>query len=55
MAKRRIRALIFDIDGVITDGKKYIDGLSHEMKSVAYKDLDAIRALQEKIQRFQEN
>ncbi len=46
MAKRRIRALIFDIDGVITDGKKYIDGLSHEMKSVAYKDLDAIRAFQ---------
>ena len=41
-----IQALIFDIDGVITDGKKYTDGLSQEMKSVAFKDLDAIKSFQ---------
>ncbi len=44
--KNEIRALIFDIDGVITDGKKYTDGLSQEMKTITYKDLDAISDFQ---------
>ena len=35
-----IQALVFDIDGVITDGRKYTDGISQEIKSVAYKDMD---------------
>ncbi len=39
-----IQALVFDIDGVITDGRKYTDGISQEIKSVAYKDMDAITA-----------
>lgn len=42
----KIQALIFDIDGVITDGKQYMDGTSLEVKSVAYKDLDAIKSFQ---------
>ncbi len=44
--KNEIRALIFDIDGVITDGKKYTDGISQEIKSMTYKDLDAINDFQ---------
>lgn len=40
--QNKIQALIFDIDGVITDGKKYTDGITQIMKSIAYKDLDAI-------------
>lgn len=40
-----IKALIFDIDGVITDGKKYTDGISQEIKTIAYKDMDAINDL----------
>lgn len=41
-----IKALIFDIDGVITDGKKYTDGGLQEIKSISYKDLDAVRTFQ---------
>lgn len=41
----QVKAIIFDIDGVITDGKKYTDGTSQEIKSIAYKDLDAVNAL----------
>lgn len=37
----QIKMLLFDMDGVITDGKKYIDGGVTELKSVALKDLDA--------------
>lgn len=37
-----IRALMFDIDGVITDGKKYTNSMSLEIKYITYKDLDAI-------------
>lgn len=44
--KNKIQALFFDIDGVITDGKKYTDGKLQEVKSIAYKDLDAIKAFQ---------
>ena len=42
-----IKAVIFDIDGVVTDGKRYTDGKQQEMKSIAYKDLDAINGFQE--------
>lgn len=42
MTKCEMKALIFDIDGVITDGKKYTDGMSQEIKTITYKDLDAI-------------
>lgn len=46
--KNKVKAVIFDIDGVITDGKKYTDGISQELKSLSYKDLDAIKELQQK-------
>lgn len=48
MIRYNVQALIFDIDGVITDGKKYMDGTSREIKSIAYKDLDAINEFQKK-------
>lgn len=38
--------LVFDIDGVITDGKRYISPVG-ETKCLAMKDLDAIRQLKE--------
>lgn len=41
-----VKAVVFDIDGVITDGKKYICG-KEETKSVSLKDLDAIHMLKE--------
>lgn len=41
-----IKFLIFDIDGVVTDGKKYTDGKA-EWKSLQMKDLDAIGQLKE--------
>ena len=41
-----MKAVVFDIDGVITDGKKYLCG-QEETKSVALKDLDAIHMLKE--------
>lgn len=40
-----IKMLVFDIDGVITDGKKYIDGKQTELKTVQFRDLDAIGEL----------
>ena len=42
----QIKMLVFDIDGVITDGKRYINN-SGETKSLSLKDLDAIHQLQE--------
>ena len=42
----QIRMLVFDIDGVITDGKRYINDAG-ETKSISLKDLDAIHQLQE--------
>lgn len=42
----QIKMVVFDIDGVITDGKKYTNGES-EMKSISLKDLDAIGQLRE--------
>lgn len=42
----QIKMLVFDIDGVITDGKRYINQTG-EMKSISLKDLDAIHQLQD--------
>ena len=40
-----IRMILFDIDGVITDGKKYMYGNKMEIKSISLKDLDALHLL----------
>lgn len=40
-----LRIVIFDVDGVLTDGRQYTDGKGSMYKSVAYKDLDAIHDL----------
>lgn len=37
-----IKMIVFDIDGVISDGKRYTDGNQLEIKTVQLKDLDAI-------------
>ena len=42
-----IKVVLFDIDGVITDGKKYTDGKKIEWKSIALKDLDALHLFKE--------
>lgn len=39
-----IKMLVFDIDGVITDGKRYV-GAGEDIKTVAMKDLDAVGML----------
>ena len=31
----KIKMLLFDIDGVITDGRKYVDGETIELKSIS--------------------
>lgn len=43
-----IKCIIFDIDGVITDGKISVDANGIERKNVNLKDLDAVYALKEK-------
>lgn len=40
----KIKLFLFDIDGVITDGKKYTDGLK-EWKSLQMKDIDALNLM----------
>lgn len=42
-----IKMILFDIDGVITDGKKYENGSGNELKSISLKDLDAFQLLQD--------
>lgn len=42
-----IKAVIFDIDGVITDGKIYTNGQEEFYKTIALKDLDALNELKE--------
>lgn len=37
-----IRMIVFDIDGVLTDGSIFVDGQGHEQKKVNLKDVDAI-------------
>ena len=44
---KRMQMFLFDIDGVITDGKRYISDDSTESKSVSLKDLDAIKLLKD--------
>lgn len=41
-SERRIRALVLDIDGVLTDGRVAIDQEDREAKSLAYRDADAL-------------
>lgn len=41
----QIKMVIFDIDGVITDGKLTIDAKGNEYKSMDFRDIDAIFAL----------
>jgi len=42
MGKSRIELIVFDIDGVITDGSMMIDAAGNEMKRINLKDVDAI-------------
>lgn len=37
-----VQMIVMDVDGVLTDGKQYIDGQSCVLKTVAFQDLDAI-------------
>ena len=47
--KRKIDSIVLDIDGVITDGRIYSDNMkTNEMKTLNYKDLDAISAFKRK-------
>jgi len=43
----RIRALVLDVDGVLTDGRLYFDNHGNEMKSFCTRDGLGIRALQQ--------
>ena len=43
----KIQMFVFDIDGVITDGKRYIGGGRPEVKSISMKDLDAVKLLRD--------
>lgn len=43
----KVKILLFDIDGVITDGKKYGNGQENEFKSISFKDLDALQLLKD--------
>ena len=42
----RVRMLILDVDGVLTDGKLYFDSNGHEMKAFNTRDGMGIKALQ---------
>jgi 3-deoxy-D-manno-octulosonate 8-phosphate phosphatase (KDO 8-P phosphatase) len=42
-ARRRIRALFLDVDGVLTDGKVYLDGRGNELKVFDTKDGHGMR------------
>jgi 3-deoxy-D-manno-octulosonate 8-phosphate phosphatase (KDO 8-P phosphatase) len=42
-APTRIRALFLDVDGVLTDGKVYLDGRGHELKVFDTKDGHGMR------------
>ncbi len=43
MTRRRIRALFLDVDGVLTDGRIYLDGTGGELKVFNTKDGHGIR------------
>lgn len=40
--KDRINLIVLDIDGVLTDGKVFIDSYSKEYKFINYRDLDGV-------------
>jgi 3-deoxy-D-manno-octulosonate 8-phosphate phosphatase (KDO 8-P phosphatase) len=42
----RVRALVLDVDGVLTDGKLYFDNQGNEMKAFSTRDGLGLRALQ---------
>lgn len=42
----RVRALVLDVDGVLTDGKLYFDNQGNEMKAFSTRDGFGLRALQ---------
>ena len=43
----KIKLLVLDIDGVLTDGKVTIDSQNNEYKSINYRDLDAMKVLKD--------
>ena len=43
-----IKLVVLDIDGVLTDGRLYLDGSSVERKSLCFRDLDAVAQAQSK-------
>ncbi len=40
-----IRALVFDVDGVLTDGRSWVDDRGGESKQIRFRDLDALWAI----------
>jgi len=44
---RRLKLMIFDVDGVLTDGRLYISDSGEEMKAFSTRDGQGIRLLQE--------
>lgn len=44
----KVKLLVLDIDGVLTDGRIMIDVLGNEYKSINYRDLDGINWLKGK-------
>lgn len=45
LINKNIKAIIFDVDGVLTDGKCYLSENGSEIKTFSFKDLDAIKEL----------
>ena len=43
---KAIKLIVFDIDGVLTDGRIYIDHTGNEVKSVSLREIDAVFSLQ---------
>ena len=42
-----IKLVVFDIDGVLTDGSYLIDHLGNEYKRICFKDLDSFNLLKQ--------
>jgi YrbI family 3-deoxy-D-manno-octulosonate 8-phosphate phosphatase len=47
-ARHLIKAVVFDIDGVLTDGKVYLNSDGKEMKAYCLRDVDALNDLKQK-------
>ena len=41
----KVKLLVLDIDGVLTDGRVIIDSFNNEYTSINYRDLDGINWL----------